>query len=82
MAASTPFMMDHEVSEAEERVSRTVEQQGKPFSDHVSQVLESFYKSGMVGWGERHNDNFADAVHITGLSASQVQVRKTGQNNR
>ncbi len=38
--------------EMEKTVSMTVEQQGKPFPDHVSQALESFYNRGMVGWGE------------------------------
>ncbi len=70
--------MNHEM---EKTVSMTVEQQGKPFPDHVSQALESFYNRGMVGWGKTHSANFAEAVHITGLSASQVQVRKNISSN-
>ncbi len=50
--------MNHEM---EKTVSLTVEQQGKPFPDHVSQA---FYNRGMVGWGKTHSANFAEACML------------------
>ncbi len=55
-------------------MTATDEQKGTPFPEHISQALESFYNRGMVGWGKTHSANFAEAVHITGLSELQVQV--------
>ena len=47
---------------------------GRPHPEHVNEVLESLYKSGMTGWGSKHSTNLEMADKSTGLNLSQVTV--------
>ena len=55
--------------------SSIVSVSGRPFPDHVTQALESFYNRGMIGWGRSHSIEFTEALHVTGLTDIQLKVR-------
>lgn len=50
---------------------------GRPYPEHVNQVLESLYTNGMTGWGTKHSANLELAVKSTGLELQQVKVSIT-----
>ena len=49
---------------------------GKPgtFTEEVHEVLQTLYRRGMDGWGERHSPNISIAMARTGLNLSQIKV--------
>lgn len=63
-------------SESESPGQKDVNNRGsvKPFSEEVVDVLESLYRTGMMGWGEKHSGDIQAAVTSTGLCRSQVKV--------
>lgn len=44
-----------------------------PLPENVKGVLESYYQSGMDGWGAKHKD---DPMEATGLTETQVVVNQ------
>ena len=65
---------DTESIEAGESQSTGILLKGRPYPEHVSEVLESLYNSGMTGWGSKHSATLEMAVQSTGLKLSQVTV--------
>lgn len=47
---------------------------GRWFSERTTELLESFYRQGLTGWGKKHADMFGDALKATSLSESQLKV--------
>ena len=46
----------------------------RPFPEEITTVLEDLYRSGMDGWGKKHEESIHSAVARTGLSLNQVKV--------
>ena len=47
---------------------------GRPFPEHVTTILESFYKRGMSGWSGNKAAIFQEALGRTPLDESQLKV--------
>ena len=47
---------------------------GRPFPEHVTDVLESFYKRGMTGWSGDRTAIFQEALESTPLDDAQLKV--------
>ena len=47
---------------------------GRPFPKHISDVLESYYKRGMVGWSADKAAMFEEALGSLPLSDTQLKV--------
>lgn len=63
-----------EAGRSQSTVTDGIQLKGRPYPEHVNDVLESLYKSGMTGWGSKHSTNLELAVKSTGLNLSQVTV--------
>lgn len=48
---------------------------GKPFPEHITQLLESFHQRGMIGCGKNYSTILDEALDVTGLRKSQLVVR-------